>query len=132
MSRAFLSCCAVLILMPSTSRAQGTQRDLNDGASIALRRADSTLSAVYGQLVAKYSADTVALRKLRAAQQAWLAFRDADVEATFPAVGPQRAYGSVLPTCISDLLEELTKVRIAQLRTALRPQEGDVCAGGPA
>jgi uncharacterized protein YecT (DUF1311 family) len=127
MRRALSLFGAVLVLLPSGLDAQ-TQRDLNERGGAALHRADSTLNAVYAQLVATYRSDTVALRKLRAAQHAWLVFRDAQVEATYPAVERQKAYGSVLPMCISGLLEELTKARVAQLRRSLRPQEGDVCS----
>lgn len=116
------------LLVPiAASRAQGTQRDLNERAYRSAHAADSTLAVVYRRLEAKYRKDSVALRKLRVAQRAWIAFRDAQIEATYPD-REQRAYGSVLPMCVSALQEELTRSRIAQLRAALRPDPRDVCA----
>ena len=122
---------ALVVLLPGSLIAQ-SQRQMNERAAQRARRADSTLTALYQQVEAKYRSDSVALRKLRTAQRTWLAFRDAQLDATYPATNPQKAYGSVAPMCVSQLLEELTRARIAQLRRALHPQEGDVCIGGPA
>ena len=120
-----------LILLPVSLLSAQSQRAMNERAISSAHRADSTLGALYAQLQAKYRSDSVALRKLQTAQRAWLAFRDAQTDATYPAADRQSAYGSVLPMCVSALREELTRARIDQLRRALRPQEGDVCAGGP-
>jgi len=119
----------VLIALPLATALGQTQSAMNLRAGRNARRADSTLNAVYHQLELKYATDSVALRKLRAAEQAWLAFRDAQIAATYPAEEKKR-YGSVFPMCASGLVEELTRQRIAQLRQALRPTEGDVCAAG--
>jgi len=102
---------------------------MNDSAYRSAHAADSTLRVVYRRLEAKYSQNPVALRKLRAAERAWVAFRDAQIEATYPL--DDNMYGSVQPMCLSMLREELTRARIAQLRAALRHEEGDVCEGGP-
>jgi uncharacterized protein YecT (DUF1311 family) len=126
----FIRALVVLLVVPISMAMAQSQRAMNDRAAQRAHRADSTLNALYGQLEAKYRSDSVALRKLEAAQRAWIVFRDAQIEATYPAVNQPKAYGSVLPMCISALLEELNKARIAQLRRALRPEEGDVCAGG--
>src|ERR1043166_1867877 len=122
---------SILLLVGSRTLSAQTQTQLNEQAAMALRRADSTLNAVYAQLVARYRTDSAALRKLRQAERAWLAFRDAQVEATYPAADKQAAYGSVYPMCVAKLLAELTEARVAQLRRALTQVEGDVCAGGP-
>jgi len=86
-------------------------------------------SRCYRQLEARYRTDSVALRKLRVAQRAWVAVREAQIEATYPAEG--NVYGSVQPMCVSDRWEQLTRARIAQLREALHPLHGDVCEAGP-
>jgi uncharacterized protein YecT (DUF1311 family) len=120
-----------LLALPLYVASGQTQSAINARAARNARRADSTLHILYQALETKYRTDSVALRKLRVAQRAWLAFRDAQVDATYPATDRAAAYGSVLPMCISELLEELAKARINQLRQALRPIEADVCAGGP-
>lgn len=122
----------VLLFIPLSASFAQTQRAMNDGAAHAAHGADSTLNLVYRQLEMKYRSDSVAFRKLQTAQQSWIVFRDAQIDATYPAIDRQKVYGSVLPTCISALVEELTRTRIAQLRQALHTAEGDVCAGGPA
>ncbi len=129
--RRHLAALAVLIAAAMHTLAAQTQQDLHVQADSAYRRADSTLNSVYTQLVSRYRNDSLALRKLRAAERAWLAYRDAQVEATFPATDKQTAYGSVYPMCVLMLLTNLTESRIAELRSALAPQESDVCAGGP-
>ena len=126
-----LAVFAVLVSVAARALSAQTQADLHRQADSAFRHADSTLNVVYAQLMAHYRADSLAVRKLRAAERAWLAYREAQVEATFPAVDKQAAYGSVYPMCVLKLLRDLTESRIAELRSALAPQEGDVCAGGP-
>ena len=120
---------ALVALSASVATAQ-TQSAMNQRAARSASRADSTLNALYHRLETTYRSDSVALGKLQAAQLAWRAFRDAQVDATYSAVDRARVYGSVLPMCISALLEELTKARIAQLQRAHRPTEGDLCSGG--
>ncbi len=121
---------ALAVLPLSIATAQ-SQAELHRRADRSARHADSTLNAVYHQLETRYQSDSTALRKLRVAQRAWIRFRDAQIDATYPASDHQRAYGSVYPMCAVMLFEELTKERIAQIRAALHPTEGDVCAGGP-
>lgn len=118
-----------LLVPVAALHAQRTQGEMNDSAYRSAYAADSTLRVVYRRLEAKYSKNPVALRKLRAAERAWVAFRDAQIEATYPL--DDNMYGSVQPMCLSTLREELTRARIAQLRAALRHEEGDVCEGGP-
>jgi uncharacterized protein YecT (DUF1311 family) len=121
---------ALLVATPGLVLAQ-TQHELHVQADSAYRRADSTLNAVYAGVVSRYQNDSLALRKLRVAERAWLAYRDAQVEATFPAIDKQAEYGSVYPMCVLILLRDLTESRIAELRKALAPDEGDVCGGRP-
>ena len=120
-----------LFLPIAASHAQQTQYDLNRHADRRARVADSTLDVLFRQVEARYRTDSVALRKLRVAQRAWIAFRDAEIEATYPAEEKQRAYGSVFPMCVSMVREELTRARIAQLRATLHPVHGDVCEAVP-
>lgn len=120
-----------LIAMPLSFAAAQSQSDMNLDALKTARRADATLNALYRQLETAYRVDSVALRKLRVAQRAWVKFRDAQLDATYPAVDQGQAYGSVFPMCFDDQYVTLTKARIAQLQLALKPAKGDVCSGGP-
>lgn len=111
------------------ARAQ-TQADMNAEACGAFRAADEELSRVYARVRREYRADAGFLRKLRAAQRAWLAYRDAHLAARFPAENRRAAYGSVFPMCFCGVQEELTRARTEDLRTWVEGLgEGDVCAG---
>jgi len=79
------------------------------------------------RLLAQFAADPAALKKLEAAQVAWLAYRDAELAAIFPAEQPQSEYGSVFPSCWGLEHARLFRDRTRGLR-ALSP-EGEVCGG---
>ncbi len=107
-----------------------TQLDLNYCASSDFKKADNELNALYKRILSEYSDDTKFIEKLKAAQRAWLKFRDAEMEALFPHSEEGNYYGSVYPMCNSTWLMVLTKERIAQLKKwADKVQEGDVCSG---
>jgi uncharacterized protein YecT (DUF1311 family) len=107
-----------------------TQAAMDQCAAQSLAAADKELNQVYQQVLAKYAANKAFVAKLRTAQKAWLAFRDAELEARYPASDKQTEYGSVYPMCADNELEAITRQRIQELRAWLKgTQEGDVCAG---
>ena len=92
--------------------------------------ADKELNQVYQEVLRLYADDQAFVKKFRTAQQAWLKFRDAHLEALFPASDKGSEYGSVYPMCSGNVLAELTKARTAQLRAWVAGvEEGEVCAG---
>ena len=92
-------------------------------------KADARLNKVYQQVLAEYRRDKIFIEKLRAAQRAWLAFRDAHLESIYPAPD-RRTYGSVNPTCRCVILVELTEERTKTLQRWIDGTiEGDGCAG---
>lgn len=94
------------------------------------RAADAELDRVYRDVLRRHAKDRVFIAKLRTAQRAWIAFRDAEIAARYPAADPLPAYGDVFPMCAARLREELIRARTAQLRRWLDGvQEGDVCSG---
>jgi uncharacterized protein YecT (DUF1311 family) len=103
-----------------------TQAEINDCAASEARQAETEMNDVLNGRLQQVAGDAVALKKLEAAQAAWLAYRDAELAARFPSDQPQSEYGSVFPTCW-----QLARARLFQDRTrALRVSsaEGDVCA----
>jgi len=110
-----------------------SQLDLNACAFKKYQKADAELNRVYREILKKYKNDPVFIKKLRAAQRAWLKFRDAQFEATFPQVldsHGQYTYGSIFPMCASLYKEELIKSRIKELRLWLDGvEEGELCSG---
>jgi uncharacterized protein YecT (DUF1311 family) len=107
-----------------------TQADLTECAGNDLKSADDELNATYQQLLKKAAGDPFALRKIKAAQRAWVAFRDAQIEAFYPAEDKQKEYGTVFPMCADLRLADLTRERTKMLKETLNSVEGDVCASG--
>jgi uncharacterized protein YecT (DUF1311 family) len=104
-----------------------TQLELNDCAGEELAAADAELNRVYQAILKKYKDDSRFIEKLRAAQRAWLAFRDAEFEAKFPA---SDGYGSIFPMCAAQYKAQLTRERVTRLREWLDGiEEGDACSG---
>jgi uncharacterized protein YecT (DUF1311 family) len=104
-----------------------TQADLTECASEDYKRADNELNRIYQHLLAKAAGDPVAVEKIKAAQRAWVAFRDAQIAAIYPAENPQRKYGTVFPMCANLALSDLTKQRTEMLKRMITHVEGDVC-----
>jgi uncharacterized protein YecT (DUF1311 family) len=68
--------------------------------------------------------------RLRAAQRAWLAFRDTHVASLYGVT--KDSHGSSQPMCEALALRDLTRERTQQLRAMLDPEEGDICGARPA
>jgi len=106
-----------------------TQGDLNQRACNEYKRADAELNKLYERILSENRADTVFVRKMRAAQRAWVSYRDAHLESLYPAAD-KREYGSVHPMCHCMSLTEITKKRTNELRRWVQGvPEGEVCAG---
>ena len=105
-----------------------TQAGLQSCYCDRAQKADAQLNDVYRQLLKKNGSDTSFIEKLKIPQRAWLAFRDAQLEALYPDPDPKAAYGSVFTMCECMAQEELTMDRVKQLRQMLQSAEGDVCA----
>lgn len=119
----------LLMLLPTSILAQ-TQAEIDRKACDEYRRADAELNRVYQQVLTEYKTDSLFVDKLRGAQRAWLRYRDAQLEALYPARDPQRAYGSVYPMCRCQALTALTLERTEVLRRwIMGVEEGDVCSG---
>jgi uncharacterized protein YecT (DUF1311 family) len=90
-----------------------TQIDMNVCAYQAFQKQDRALNAVYGELAKQE--DAAGLKRLQAAQRAWLQFRDLECLYEAPDTG-----GSIVPTLKADCLAELTRERILDLRRVLK------------
>ena len=132
---AFPHCMKTILLLLACSLASfssfgQSQGQLNQEADAAYRKADQELNRVYQQIFKEYRTKTVFLQSLKTAQQRWIQFRDAEMQARFPATNSLVEYGSFFPVCYSNGMEELTKARIKQLRLWLTGiPEGDMCNG---
>ncbi len=100
----------------------GNQLELNQCAADKYDAADKQLNDTWKALMKKLKDDKAATAKLRVAQKAWIAFRDAEVEAQFAcAEGDIRVcWGSMYPMLYSAALQELTEERTQRLQKYLK------------
>lgn len=107
-----------------------SQFELNECAASDLKKADDELNRVYKEILKRHAGDQVFVKRLKAAQRAWISFRDAELEAIFPAADKRLEYGSAFPMCYFNWQKELTVQRTQQLRRwQVGVDEGEICAG---
>ncbi len=108
-----------------------TQVDMNACAGSDFERADKELNEVYQEILKRYHNSPQFLKNLRAAQRAWLVFRDAQLNMIYPlAESPKANYGSVFPMCWATIKADITFEREKELRRWLGPfEEKEACQG---
>ncbi len=100
------------------------------GEDESFLKMEMQLDSTYQQIIEKYQKDTLFIQKLEKSQNAWLAYRDAQLNARFPKENKREEYGSVYPMCAENILIDLTKERIEELQIWLDGfEEGEVCSG---
>jgi len=112
-----VACLTVLFvwLGLSLSSTHGqTQLQMNDDAADHLQAADKKLNATYNKIIQRNQKNKVFIAKLRAAETAWIAFRDAYLKSIFPA-GGNDVYGSSYRMCYMSQEQVATNTRIEQL-----------------
>jgi uncharacterized protein YecT (DUF1311 family) len=120
----------VLVLCLSTifSFAQ-TQLEMNTEAGNSFLKADKELHFTYSKILKEYKSDGAFIKNLKAAQNIWVKFRDAEMKVKYPD-REAGYYGSIHPICWYSYLEELTNKRTTELEVWLIVvEEGDVCSG---
>lgn len=120
----------IVILFTSSWLHAQTQGDLDEQSCGQFHKADVVLNETYFKILKEYAKDEQFIAKLKTAQRAWLAFRDAELEALYPKDNKQAEYGTVYPMCHRSDLQFLTVERTKQLKRWLDGTlEGDLCAG---
>jgi len=120
----------IILLLISNFCVGQTQSAMNLEADKSYKKVDAELNSVYNKILKDYKTDTKFIAKLKVAQNAWIKFRDAEMNALFPEENKNVEYGSVFPMCWSNALTDLTKQRIKKLKVWLNGiEEGDVCSG---
>jgi uncharacterized protein YecT (DUF1311 family) len=121
---ASILCCAQdSATYRACSKQANTQHEMNACASEEGKRVDDELNRVYKLLLAKVRGDLAATSKVRAAQRAWVAYRDAYIEAMFPAKDKPAEYGSMFPMEVDLLTAKLTRQQIEALQDILRQND---------
>jgi uncharacterized protein YecT (DUF1311 family) len=88
---------------------------MNACASDEAARADALLNDVYRTLLQK-TTDATAATKIKVAERAWIAYRDAYIDAMYPAENKRAEYGSMYPMEMALLRARLTRIQIAALQ----------------
>lgn len=96
---------------------------MNVQAGVRREMADQALNRVYARIMAEASPE--GRQRVRAAQRAWIAFRDLDCAARAGSRG-----GSFYPASLSLCLEAATDERTKVLQAELDCSEGDMACGG--
>ena len=104
-----------------------TQLEMNQCAGEEFKEADSELNRIYQQVLSKYGEDADKVARIKEAEKAWVAFRDADIGVFFPE-SERAERGSAFLMCRTLHLARLTGERVRQLRALLEHQEGDLCS----
>lgn len=121
----FLKAMALLITLTATTQSYAA------GESCAeFLKTDKELNDTYKEIQTKYKADSIFLKKLKKAQNAWIAFRDAHLEAVYPAENKAVEYGSIYRDCSCIEQNTLTAARVVELKKWLtKVPEGESCRG---
>jgi len=102
------------------SAKANTQAEMNACANDEAASVDAKLNATYQQLLSKVASQPEALAKIKTAERAWLVYRDAYIEATYPAKDKAAEYGSMYPLDAALLRAKLTQRQIAALDDLLQ------------
>lgn len=97
-----------------------TQGEMNTCANEEATRVDAKLKDVYRKLLSKAASEPEAVAKIERAETAWVAYRDAFIDAMYPAKDKQAAYGSIYPMEVDLLGAKLTQQHISALRELLQ------------
>jgi uncharacterized protein YecT (DUF1311 family) len=101
-----------------------TQVEMNACASEEARRADNDSDEIYRLLLSKAASQPEAVAKIKAAERAWVAYRDAYMDAMYPAENKPVEYGSIYPLEANLLRAKLTRQQAAALKELLKRYNG--------
>jgi uncharacterized protein YecT (DUF1311 family) len=97
-----------------------TQAEMNACANKEAVRVDAELNDLYRTLLSKAESQPEGVAKIKAAERAWIAYRDAYIDAMYPAKDKQAEYGSIYPMEADLLRAKLTQQQVAALREMLQ------------
>jgi uncharacterized protein YecT (DUF1311 family) len=99
-----------------------TQAEMTACADAEAKRVDAKLNSTYRALLAKVESQPAAVAKIKAAERAWVTYRNAYIEATYPAKDKATAteYGSMYPLDVALLRAKLTQRQVTALEDMLQ------------
>jgi uncharacterized protein YecT (DUF1311 family) len=97
-----------------------SQAEMNSCANQEAARAETERARLYNTLLTKTSSQPDAAGKIKSAEKAWIAYRDAYLEAMYPAADKQAEYGTIYPMEADLLRARLTAQHVSELRKMLQ------------
>lgn len=126
--RVMLISLAIFTYIPVSPAGATTQATMTAQACNELEKNNSEIEQLRQTILKTHREDTRFIAAFNKAQTAWLAYRDAHLEALYPQA--PASYGTSNAMCRCLELKLMTQKRIELLRKWLEPAlEGDVCAG---
>ena len=102
------------------SEKANTQAEMNACANQEAARVDGELNNVYRKLLSRVASQPKAVAKIKLAERAWVAYRDAYMDAMYPAKDKQAEYGSIYPMEADLLRAKLTQRQVTALKELLQ------------
>ena len=102
------------------SEKANTQSEMNACANQEAARVDGELNDVYRKLLSRAASQPKAVVKIKFAERAWVAYRDAYMDAMYPAKDKQAEYGSIYPMEADLLRAKLTQRQVTALKELLQ------------
>ena len=109
-----------------------TQAEMNACASDEAARVDTELNEVYHKLLSQAESQEDTVAKIKAAERAWISYRDAYMDAMYPAKDKQAEYGSIYPMEANLVRAKLTQRQITALKELLQQYSGEEQSGASA
>ena len=123
----------ILVLLFSTNlysqdiqcKEDGNQMEMNRCAYEDFEKADNELNKVYGKLRTKKKGNKLYLKNLKASQNLWIKFRDAELEMLFSCKDEniRMCFGSMYPLLFNGEKARITEERTVSLKNYLKEEE---------
>jgi uncharacterized protein YecT (DUF1311 family) len=96
-----------------------SQMEMNSCANEEAARVDSELNSVYRKLLSQTTSQPGATAKIKSVEKAWIAYRDAYIDAMYPSNDKLAEYGSVYPMEVELLRAKLTNRQVKAVKELL-------------
>lgn len=97
-----------------------TQSAMDVCANEEAERAEAKLDETYHQLLSLAKKDPNAVAKIRKAEAAWIAYRNAYIDAMYPATDKQAEYGTMFPMEVDLLGAQLARQQTKALDDVIK------------
>lgn len=106
------------------SQKPKTQTEMGACAGEEAKRDDAELIIIYGKVLAAAADDPTAGTEIKNMERLWTEYRDAYIEAIYPAKDKQAEYGSIYPMEVALLRARLTRRHVTELRKLSEQYKG--------